>query len=91
MRYFTSDLYLHHPLAALRGHALPQYAHLTAQELRAQYHAEHRDLHFDCAKHTTHGASALHTVCRACRCGKPRKAWTLVKPLGMLATRRDLR
>lgn len=45
MQYFTSDLHLHHPfVAALRGYALPRYAHLTAQELRAQSHAEHRDM-----------------------------------------------
>ncbi len=35
MKYFTSDLHLHHPfVAALRGYAKPEYAHLTAAGLR---------------------------------------------------------
>lgn len=35
MKYFTSDLHLHHPfVAALRGYAKPEYAHLAAADLR---------------------------------------------------------
>lgn len=35
MKYFTSDLHLHHPfVAALRGYTKPEYAHLTPDELR---------------------------------------------------------
>lgn len=40
MKYFTSDLHLHHPfVAALRGYTKPEYAHLTPDELRD--HAKH--------------------------------------------------
>ena len=35
MKYFTSDLHLHHPfVAALRGYTKPEWAHLTPDELR---------------------------------------------------------
>ena len=35
MKYFTSDLHLHHPfVAALRGYTKPEYAHLAAADLR---------------------------------------------------------
>lgn len=35
MKYFTSDLHLNHPfVAALRGYAKPEYAHMTADQLR---------------------------------------------------------
>lgn len=34
MKYFTSDLYLHHPsVSALGGYANPEQAHLTPEEL----------------------------------------------------------
>ena len=40
MKWFTSDLHLHHPfVAALRGYTKPEYAHLTPDELRG--HAKH--------------------------------------------------
>lgn len=40
MKWFTSDLHLHHPfVAALRGYTKPKYAHLTPDGLRD--HAKH--------------------------------------------------